>query len=893
MAEKFGLEFRIVDAELVRHLRRERGLAANPWKHFPRLIVSMDWLKRPRAMSLLRDVLPPEPTYPREFDLLIIDEVHNVAPSGRGKYATDSQRTKAVRELAPHFEHHLYLSATPHNGYKESWTALLELLDPQRFVRGVTPADTSLRRAMVRRLKSDLRSDPALQNPDGSSRFAERKILELEVNYPEHERHVHALLREYTKARSRAAGKDKAARQAADFVTLLLKKRLFSSPAAFAGTLGVHLHTLATQGTRLGDTRLLDATFGRLDDDVSDEAEYDDAVEEALAAAAEAGGSVDEAQRQLLDSMVRWAEEWREKPDAKATRLLEFLDETCRPLGKSGDREWNDERVIVFTEYRDSQLYLYQLLADRLPEGELTDRVALLHGGMGEDERERIKAEFQASPARRPLRILLATDAASEGIDLQLHCHRVVHLETPFNPARMEQRNGRVDRHLQPSPEVLIYHFIGAGWQSAKPGSLEDDLQFLSRLALKLNQAREDLGRVGPLLADQVERRMLGDAGASVDVEAARPRPGAGVLRVERNLREEVARLAERLDRTRSELGLSPEAVERVVRVGLELARQPPLTPATLDRSAADRRPSGPAFAVGQLTGSWARTILDLPDRLEPEKIRPITFDHAVAADGADDVVLAHLGHPLVAQAMRLLRSRIWSSEEETDLSRVTARVVPDADLKELVIAAYARLVITGRGGHRLHEEVISAGGRVAAGRFSREGYGIGELGRVLDAATDQAPPMHVREALAQAWPSFEEPLVGALKARASDRASGLAKALAEKVEEDVSTMRGVLEDLRNSILAELTALEEPEQLMLDFTGDERAQFTRDVDALRARVETIPMEIEREEAAIRSRYEDQTERLFPAAVTFLVPRRLCEASLDEVLGGAARRTGAA
>ncbi|MDA8063854.1 MAG: SNF2-related protein, partial [Actinomycetota bacterium] len=148
MAEKFGLEFRIVDAELVRTLRRERGLAANPWKHFPRLIVSMDWLKRPRAMSLLRDVLPSEPTYPREFDLLVIDEVHNVAPSGRGKYATDSQRTKAVRELAPNFEHHLYLSGTPHNGYRESWTALLELLDPQRFARGVTPNEVSLRRAM-------------------------------------------------------------------------------------------------------------------------------------------------------------------------------------------------------------------------------------------------------------------------------------------------------------------------------------------------------------------------------------------------------------------------------------------------------------------------------------------------------------------------------------------------------------------------------------------------------------------------------------------------------------------------------------------------------------------------------------------------------------------------
>lgn len=110
MAEKFGLEFRIVDAELLRHLRRTRGLRANPWTHYPRLIVSVDWLKRDRPMRLLREVLPATATYPRTFDLLIVDEVHNVAPAARGRYATDSQRTQAIRAVAPHFEHRLFLS---------------------------------------------------------------------------------------------------------------------------------------------------------------------------------------------------------------------------------------------------------------------------------------------------------------------------------------------------------------------------------------------------------------------------------------------------------------------------------------------------------------------------------------------------------------------------------------------------------------------------------------------------------------------------------------------------------------------------------------------------------------------------------------------------------------
>ncbi|HEX9355644.1 MAG TPA: SNF2-related protein, partial [Streptosporangiaceae bacterium] len=156
MRDKFGLDFRVVDADLLRDLRRARGLYANPWTHYPRLIVSIDWLKRDRPMRLLREVLPAAPRYPRAFDLLVVDEVHTCAPSGRGKYAVDSQRTRAVRALAPHCEHRLFLSATPHNGYLESFTALLELLDDQRFARGVRPAPEQLARAMVRRLKSEL-----------------------------------------------------------------------------------------------------------------------------------------------------------------------------------------------------------------------------------------------------------------------------------------------------------------------------------------------------------------------------------------------------------------------------------------------------------------------------------------------------------------------------------------------------------------------------------------------------------------------------------------------------------------------------------------------------------------------------------------------------------------
>src|SRR6266571_6629895 len=218
MRDKFGLDFRIVNAEMLRDLRRSRGLYANPWTHYPRLIVSIDWLKRERPMRLLREVLPVAPKYPRTFDMLVVDEVHTCAPSARGRYATDSLRTKAIRELAPHCEHRLFLSATPHNGYQESFTALLELLDDQRFARGVEPDPAQLRRVMVRRLKSELPPDFA-----GRPRFPTRVIVPLEVAYTDQERDAHQDLQAYTRSRTERAAGDRD-RIAVEFALTTLEK---------------------------------------------------------------------------------------------------------------------------------------------------------------------------------------------------------------------------------------------------------------------------------------------------------------------------------------------------------------------------------------------------------------------------------------------------------------------------------------------------------------------------------------------------------------------------------------------------------------------------------------------------------------------------------------------
>ncbi|HXG88778.1 MAG TPA: SNF2-related protein, partial [Vicinamibacterales bacterium] len=152
--QRFGLTFVVFDRDYVRRMRQERGFAINPWTTHSRFIISHHLLRDEDYASPLRDWLG-------EFSpqsLLILDEAHNAAPASGTRYAVDSQFTKSIRELAPRFEHRLFLSATPHNGHSNSFSSLLEILDPQRFCRGVpVEAAKQLEPVMVRRLKEDLR----------------------------------------------------------------------------------------------------------------------------------------------------------------------------------------------------------------------------------------------------------------------------------------------------------------------------------------------------------------------------------------------------------------------------------------------------------------------------------------------------------------------------------------------------------------------------------------------------------------------------------------------------------------------------------------------------------------------------------------------------------------
>ena len=859
MLEKFGLEFRIVDTAYIKQLRRERGIHANPWISYPRLIASMDWVKSGEALRAMRDVLPAHASYPRKFDLLVVDEAHHIAPAAGVHYALESQRTRFVRLISPHFQHRLFLTATPHNGYTESFTSLLELLDDQRFARNILPDEKQLSQVMIRRLKSDL------VDADGKLLYAQRKLQALPASYTTEERDIRQKLNDYCASREKDADKTGSSFGTA-FVNQLLKKRLFSSPAAFASTLEKHIASLSTGGQRKEKDamaeRILRKAILRVDEDYANDQEVENAQSEAVEEASRRAQPLTAEQQQLLGDLRQWAQRAKNQVDAKAKAVLDWLSANLKT-----DGQWNDRRVILFTEYRTTHQWMHEILASHGFGGE---RLGLLHGGLSQEDREPIKAAFQASPMDSAVRILLATDAASEGIDLQNHCNCLIHLEIPYNPNVMEQRNGRIDRHGQRQKEVLIWHPVDGGAQGEMTvGGHGDDI---IRALRKLESMRADMGSVNPVIAPQMSGLIEGSL-KDLDTRMAEAKIAKArrFVRTERELKERVAKLHERLLTTQHDFHLTPDHILMAVKTGLALAGRPPLEAAKL----ADT-PAGTVFKMPALSGSWARCLEGLrhPHTLQ---IRPITFDHAVAK-GRDAVVLVHLNHRLVQMCLRLLRAEVWAQDDVKKLHRVTVRSVSDAQIDGPAAIVISRLVITGGNHHRLHEELTVAGGYLGDTNFRRE-EGVTKVQQWLD----NAKPVMANDALFDAirvrFDRAQSAILQSVDARSKDRLKSLTNTLQARKQQEVADIGAVLDELEKSIQNELKKDEQPAQLSL-FTEDERTQLRRDTAALEARLARIPAERLQEAQAIETRYAKLNDRTFPVAVIFLVPE-------SAVQGGAA------
>lgn len=655
LMDKFALDFDLVDRQETHTLRKRLGLDSNPWRVFPRIICSYHYLRQPDVLEELlatcrgSDSNSPSPNLP--WDLLIVDEAHNLMPSNFGE---DSGLCKMLRQLSPYFEHKLFLTATPHNGHTRSFSGLLEQLDPVRFTQTseFSPAERQrTEQVVVRRLKREINElDDSLNRP---RRFATRHLRPAPLYFSREERAVSAAFAEFRAAvRSAIARSDKSARLAGAFALEVLNKRLLSCPWTFGESWRRFRSGLGQpdETTESDVQAAIRASREETDDDRESEQRSGHAVQTVGAWLKPIAEHV-RSQALHVDSCLEALgispqDESSDAPrlDARLDRLIEVIKEHLRI-----DRSWrDDERLIIFTEYKTTLDYLdYQLRSKFSDQGAA---VRTLYGELDQRKRDAIKTAF--NDPSDPVRILIATDAASEGLNLQETARLLFHYEIPWNPSRLEQRNGRLDRHGQ-ARDVFVYHFTSED---------DADLKFMSHVIKKVEEIREDLGSMGEVFDAAFERRFLDQEDAEAvqgaldhDLEAVR---GRAEIPRERQTPQTVGlQEAEDLEQFRRDIDLSADALRDTLEVALGMGVGYPRL------EGPDAR--GRMRLLHPLPTGWS-SLVDDSLRLAMKDggrgpIPALVFDpsHFVQSINgrpvfrpSPDTVLLHLGHPVFRHAL-------------------------------------------------------------------------------------------------------------------------------------------------------------------------------------------------------------------------------------------------
>lgn len=845
MLDKFALRFEIIDREEIQGLRKEYGIHVNPWNSFPRLITSMDYIKREQPLAqFTRPFWEKDKDKPiRDWDLLIVDEAHNVAPSGRKSYIRDSDRTKMMKAIAPLFEHRLFLTATPHNGYTESYTALLELLDPLRFTRGTTVDKVQADLVRVRRLKDDI------EDEIGNKKFTKRRVDPIVVDPSDKERRLHELLAQYSESRlQRARNEDYLPVR---FALTMLKKRLLSSPLAFANSLEVHKNNLPeSSGPQVEkDIALVQqlATKSEADwDDDESKSRYEDDV---LQESSRFFANLTSDENKWLQEMTAVSSEMSGKSDRKLTALLDWINEKLL-----SDKKWTRERLIIFTEYKDTLEYIKKAFA----ENDFGGRVTLLYGGMKSTDREAIKNAFQASPDENEIRILLATDAASEGLNLQKHCRYLIHYEIPWNPNKMEQRNGRIDRHGQ-KRDVFVYHFLYKN---------HEDSEFLEKMIDKVKTIRYDLGSMGEIINKQVEEAMLG-LRKEIELPEERRKKIQDELKSDVNLKMRIRELGRQIKDAEQKWDLQPDNLRIVLDEALKLADHS--NPGLETAEAADL--AGKAFYLKKLPPGWAECRPSIHDN--KGRLLKIVFDREAARD-RNDVSLIHLNHPLMRRAIGVFRSNLWSEKltETQKLQRASYQVLQDAALQKPVIIVFGRIVATGKYGQILHEAVVPIGGEFDKGDLFP--LPVEQLKTQLS-QTGSHPEISTSlgSAIRRFYPQHQVKLKNEIKTLEKEEEKQLRRKLKEYTAENVKTVKTLIKDR----IAELEirikeASATRVQLVLQFDEEEMEQYDDDLRWFEHKLTELKNDLEREPQLIAERLTLKSVRVFPIGLLYLLPERL-------------------
>ena len=483
--EKFGLEFRIFSKEL-----EAASPSGNCFEDHDQWIVRLD------QMCIKHNEELQEKLCLASWDLVVFDEAHKLSAHFYGAEIKRTKRFNFAEKIGRHTRHLLLMTATPHNGKEEDFQLFLSLLDSDRFYGkfrdGVHKIDSSdLMRRMVKE---------EMVKFDGSPLFPERKAYTVNYKLSDIEAALYESVTEYVQTEMGKADKIDGSRgNAVGFALASLQRRLASSPEAIFQSLKRRKERLEkrVREEKLGirGQQILAETLADVPEDEDDlNAEEQESLEETLVDQATAARTLTELEGEIV--------------------LLQGLERQAKAVVVSGqDRKWDElsrilqnnpsmhdaggrqRKLIIFSEHRDTLNYLHEKIA-----GVLGNAAAIItiHGGTHRDERRRLQALFRSDPE---VRILVATDAAGEGVNLQ-NANLMVNYDLPWNPNRLEQRFGRIHRIGQQE----VCHL----WNLVANETREGAVFF--RLLEKLRVESEALkGRVFDILGEVFEGISLKD----------------------------------------------------------------------------------------------------------------------------------------------------------------------------------------------------------------------------------------------------------------------------------------------------------------------------------------------------------------------------------------------
>ncbi|NPD21827.1 helicase-related protein [Corallococcus exiguus] len=480
--EKFGLEFRVFSKEL-----EFASPSGNPFADVDHLIVRLDQMSRAED---LHDKL-----FAASWDLVVFDEAHKLSAHFFGKELKRTKRFNLAEKLGAHTRHLLLMTATPHNGKEEDFQLFLSLLDSDRFFGkfrdGVHKIDASdLMRRMVKE---------ELVKFDGTPLFPERRAYTVNYKLSVLEAALYEKVTTYVKEQMGKADElDGQRRGSVGFALTALQRRLASSPEAIYQSLKrrhARLERRLREDKPGNRVRTLAETIPVAPEDEDElNADEQEQLEETLVDEATAAKTIGELEGEVL--------------------VLQALKQRALDVVSSGqDRKWEElsrilqdephmrdaggrlRKLIIFTEHRDTLNYLHQKVGGVLG---TPDAIVTIHGGTHRDERRRVQALFRSD---LEVRVLIATDAAGEGVNLQ-NANLMVNYDLPWNPNRLEQRFGRIHRIGQQE----VCHL----WNLVAKETREGDVyhQLLEKLAVESEALK---GRVFDILGEVFEETSLKD----------------------------------------------------------------------------------------------------------------------------------------------------------------------------------------------------------------------------------------------------------------------------------------------------------------------------------------------------------------------------------------------